>query len=173
MNRCVWLFARATGRALAARGLRAARGILGGGDERARRILRRGGPHAPPEQPEFEEVWRASREAALVPWLGGAPTALGRAISMRRRGARGVVNLVPAGRAPGTTSEAVFASRREALCGMPVLHLAPGGDREEAAREVRALVESAREYGPAHEPRRAQRRVERPHYRIYWFWGRD
>jgi len=143
VNRCMWLFARAHGNALGAWGLRAALAYLRREEAAARRAL--AGLPRPPRQPALEEAWRASRAAGFVPWFGDASLALGRAIAMRRLGAKGLANLVPFGCLPGTTAEAVFAARRGPLGGMPVLHLHVDGSASPAVREkVLALVEASR-----------------------------
>ncbi|MHC4247758.1 MAG: acyl-CoA dehydratase activase-related protein [Planctomycetota bacterium] len=170
VGRCVWLFARARGDGMAQLKLRLVRGFLRRGEERARRTLRRAGAPVPPEQPAIEEVWRASREAGFVPWFGDASLALGRAIVLGRRGAKGVVNIVPYGCLPGTTAEAVFAARREAIGRMPVLHLSlDGGPAAEVRSRVLDIVEAAHHYStppPPPAPKRA--RFIRPVIRRFW-----
>jgi predicted nucleotide-binding protein (sugar kinase/HSP70/actin superfamily)/activator of 2-hydroxyglutaryl-CoA dehydratase len=147
VNRCVRIFARARGRTMAVWGLRAAGAFLRHGERSAERAL--GVSDPPPEQPTIEDVWAEAHGARFIPWFGDASLALGRAIAMRRRGARGAVNIVPYGCLPGTTAEAVFASRRAALGGMPVLHLhLDGGPEVEVRSQVRALVEAALAYEP-------------------------
>ena len=139
-------------------------------EARAWRALRRAGAPLPPEQPTLEEVWRESRAAGFVPWFGDASLALGRAIAMRRRGAKAVVNLVPYGCLPGTVGQAVFAARRDALGGMPVLHLSlDGGPAAEVRSRVLDLVEAARHYSAPPPPRPRKRvRYIRPAIRRFW-----
>jgi len=170
VSRCIWLFARARGDGLAQLKVRLARGFLRRGEDRARRALRKAGAPVPPEQPAIEEVWRESRAAGFVPWFGDASLALGRAIALGRRGARGVVNIVPYGCLPGTVSESVFASRSGALGGMPVLNLSlDGGPAAEVRARVLDLVEAARHHSgrpPAVEKKK--QRFIRPSIRRFW-----
>jgi predicted nucleotide-binding protein (sugar kinase/HSP70/actin superfamily) len=174
VSRCIWLAARAHGRGMAQLKLRAAEWYMRRGERRARDVLRHSGAPVPPSQPEIEEIWRASNEAGFIPWFGDASISLGRAISMRRRGARGVVNLVPYGCLPGTTSEAVFAARRDALRGIPVLHLSlDGGPGPEVRERVMALVEAAKGYSPPPEPPRPRPRKRYIRPPIHRFWTVD
>ena len=170
VSRCIWLFARARGDGLAQLKVRLARGFLRRGEERARRTLKKAGAPVPPEQPAIEEVWRESRAAGFVPWFGDASLALGRAIALGRRGAKGVVNIVPYGCLPGTVSESVFASRTEVLGGMPVLNLSlDGGPAAEVRAQVMDLVEAARHHSgrPPAVAKKKQRFI-RPSIRRFW-----
>jgi predicted nucleotide-binding protein (sugar kinase/HSP70/actin superfamily) len=145
VNKCVGLFARARGKTIGVWGLRAALAFLRRGEKKSERALRLVDP--PPDQPPLEEIWHRAHTAGFIPWFGDASLALGRALSLRDRGARGVVNIVPYGCLPGTTSEAVFAQRRHVLEGLPVLHLhLDGGPEVDVRSKVRALVEAARSY---------------------------
>jgi predicted nucleotide-binding protein (sugar kinase/HSP70/actin superfamily) len=170
VSRCIWLFARARGDAMAQLKVRLAKRFLLRGEERARSTLRRAGAPVPPEQPMIEEVWRASREAGFVPGFGDASLALGRAIALRRRGATGVVNIVPYGCLPGTVGQAVFAARRDAFGRMPVLHLSlDGGPAAEVRARVLDLVEAARNYSPPPPPPPKKRpRFIRTAIRRFW-----
>lgn len=173
VNRCVRVLARACGRAFAAWGLGRARRLLGGYEERARRILRRSGSPEPARQPTLDEIWLAAREAGLLPWLGEAALTFARARACRRRGARGVVNIVPEGLPGALTSQSVFASHGEWLRGMPVCHLPLGGDANDLRSRIDALVRAARDYRPPPEP--PAPRSPKPFIRpsIYRFWARD
>jgi len=163
VNKCVQLFAAAQGKTLSRLKLRAVRWQLERVEKRVWKAL--AGAPAPAPQPSVEEVWRCAYEAGFIPWFGDASLALGRAIAMRRRGARGLVNVVPHGCLPGTTSQAAFASRRGALKGMPILHLVvDGAPAAEVRAQVLSFLDAVRAYRvPDYSPAL----LRRPHARAF------